>query len=616
MVGNLNQSLEGLLLSPKEVFADSYVIPGYQREYSWTELEVGNFWDDILERDSEDDEVIYLGTLYCQKDQTGALEVVDGQQRLTTFQLMWAALQNELTEIPAGARDPQVWANLVSKVNEFLAVDDNQLRVKSDHEEDFACELLIRRDTKSSRDEYASTYLDSGEREYWNYARNFQLLSWWLEDRLFELDGQDRLRGIADVVARLSKVRMFRISVDSKIPVHELFESLNARGRALRQFEKVKNYLFAEASRQGVLESAKSNWAEAYRPFRVTSLTFDEVLLYFSIVNGEEKAKEQSVFSTSKNLIDTMGPEKFTKELKRFAMRINEIYRVQKPGADELSEISYGLRTMHKKYAYLVVGSTYRLPLKGDEFQELLQLLECYTFRYMVVDLASKPSKYANLCRKIAALISCELAKEPADQDLKKLRSDVKGHLRSACDDGRFEDLFIRYFENDGKMQEYVLRKLEMNSSAGGIRPTVRGDNQHIEHIYPKNPHPGFNNGAGYDPSKDADWKKMAKFHDGSMTPSRRKVEALNRIGNLLLLEAKINTRIKNRGIGYKISNAVSTDPLEPSCYENSQLRLPSDIARIASETGDGSPPYQWRIEEIDSRQKDLARVAVKAWPI
>lgn len=89
-----------------------FVIPIYQRTYSWTEIECRQLWDDII-RTGENEEInaYFVGSIvYIEKGlysitSQSPLLVIDGQQRLTTLSLLIAALTNKLDQLPQGKQE-------------------------------------------------------------------------------------------------------------------------------------------------------------------------------------------------------------------------------------------------------------------------------------------------------------------------------------------------------------------------------------------------------------------------------------------------------------------------------------------------------------------------------
>ena len=76
-----------------EIFNDKYIVPIYQRKYSWTEKEIEQLLEDIINNENDK---YFLGTLTIDKKEDGSCEVIDGQQRLTTLCLIMIYLKKNI----------------------------------------------------------------------------------------------------------------------------------------------------------------------------------------------------------------------------------------------------------------------------------------------------------------------------------------------------------------------------------------------------------------------------------------------------------------------------------------------------------------------------------------
>lgn len=80
-----------------EIFQDKYVVPIYQRKYSWTDKEIEQLLEDIINKEEKDK--YFLGTLTVDKKEDGRYEVIDGQQRLTTLCLIMIYLNKHIDDL-------------------------------------------------------------------------------------------------------------------------------------------------------------------------------------------------------------------------------------------------------------------------------------------------------------------------------------------------------------------------------------------------------------------------------------------------------------------------------------------------------------------------------------
>ncbi|HEX7455488.1 MAG TPA: DUF262 domain-containing protein, partial [Gallionella sp.] len=103
--------IESADLSISALFNDFYVVPDFQREYVWEERNIEQFLDDILDEFSDSHGDItageaeyFIGSIVsCKEDNTGAFQLIDGQQRLTTIYLILCVIRDRLLRLASSA---------------------------------------------------------------------------------------------------------------------------------------------------------------------------------------------------------------------------------------------------------------------------------------------------------------------------------------------------------------------------------------------------------------------------------------------------------------------------------------------------------------------------------
>ena len=136
-----------------------FVIPKYQREYTWTTMQ----WKDLFDDLCENDEGYFIGSMICINNADDGLgkipfEVIDGQQRLTTISLLLTAIYNTLNKYKGIMNDDQMSEIIFLRKRLIQPLSPNGLMLvpqKQNHNyEDFStvmCENgLIERTKKSS----------------------------------------------------------------------------------------------------------------------------------------------------------------------------------------------------------------------------------------------------------------------------------------------------------------------------------------------------------------------------------------------------------------------------------------------------------------------------------
>jgi hypothetical protein len=218
-----------------------YVIPRYQREYTWAKHQWETLFDDVQENDPG----YFLGSMICinqSKDTlvVQQLEVVDGQQRLTTLSLLFVAVYQALKSHDADLDDDQrgELRNLKRKL--VLWRSDDQLRltpqIQSNNLTDYRA-VLASAGVLGAVDVPAW----AGNRKIFRAYRYFQ-------SRIDDL-AQSNGNHIAAILRLLDKVNqacLVKIEVTSHSHAYTLFESLNNRGMPLTAIDLIKNKLLAQ----------------------------------------------------------------------------------------------------------------------------------------------------------------------------------------------------------------------------------------------------------------------------------------------------------------------------------------------------------------------------------
>ena len=235
-----------------------YRVPPYQRDYSWSEEQWEDLWNDIDELRSRSEDHHYMGALVVQGKSDREFLVIDGQQRLATLSLFALAVIDKLQgmadqEIEAdantergrelrkrfiGEKDP---ASLTESTRLYLNETDNAFY------QDYLVQLRTPLNPRG---------LPKSNRLLWECFRYFR-------DRLKTMKGLERDgRGIASLLSEtLARQFLFiLITVDDELNAYTVFETLNARGLELTTTDLLKNYLFSLVSVPTDLAVLQRRW--------------------------------------------------------------------------------------------------------------------------------------------------------------------------------------------------------------------------------------------------------------------------------------------------------------------------------------------------------------------
>ena len=278
-----------------------YAIPRYQREYTWGKNQWENLFDDVLENDPG----YFLGSIICINQSTDALsvqklELVDGQQRLTTLSLLFASVYHALKSHETDLDDEQRVELINLKRKLVLKKGDDQIR-------------LIPQIQNNNNPDYRAVLAEIGvisECDVPAYAGNRKIFRAYryFQDRIDEIANgrSNRLGTMMEFLDKVSHACLVKIEVASHADAYTLFESLNNRGMPLTAIDLIKNKLLArlESIEPGKVDHYFGHWS------RLLGYLGDDYAIqerffrqYYNAFKDQLKAIHQVPVATRSNLI-------------------------------------------------------------------------------------------------------------------------------------------------------------------------------------------------------------------------------------------------------------------------------------------------------------------------
>lgn len=216
----------GLLAFLKK--SPQFVIPIYQRTYSWTERECRQLWDDIIRAGSDDaisvhfiGSIVYIEAGLSQVSHQAPLLVIDGQQRLTTVTLLLAALAETLGD------DEPIDGFSARKLRNYYLLNPEEAGERH-------YKLLLSQTDKATLTSIVGQNEPPAERSL-RVMQNHALFRDLIAAR------QDSLTAVCKGLAKLVVVDI-ALSRDQDNP-QLIFESMNSTGRELSQADLIRNFI-------------------------------------------------------------------------------------------------------------------------------------------------------------------------------------------------------------------------------------------------------------------------------------------------------------------------------------------------------------------------------------
>ena len=217
-----------------------YVIPKYQREYAWKREHVEELLNDLL----ENQEGYFLGTILCVNKTTdalkeGMLEIIDGQQRLTTISLLYAAIYKRYSEM--NNDDDEFKAEKVNLKNRLMIKHKkNEIKlILSSQNNNFEDYKAILNEIGIYNDPTFKKPANLGNR------RLYKIYNYILK-RISSIS-DDEIKRFLD---KINSAVIVKIEVNNYSDAYTLFESLNNRGLPLSAMDLIKNKILSEIDKR------------------------------------------------------------------------------------------------------------------------------------------------------------------------------------------------------------------------------------------------------------------------------------------------------------------------------------------------------------------------------
>jgi hypothetical protein len=236
-----------------------YAVPRYQREYTWAKNQWEPLFDDILNNEPG----YFLGSIICINQSEDALavqrlEVVDGQQRLTSLSLLFAALYQFVKEAEGELSEDQRVEIVNLKRKLVLKTSGESIRV-------------VPQIQNNNNSDYRAVLADIGVIQPYDfppYAGNRKILRAfrYFQSRVQQLgeNGTNHPSQVLDYLDRVSRACLVKIEVANHADAYTLFESLNNRGVPLTAVDLIKNKLLArlEKINPGNIDQYFGQWTD------------------------------------------------------------------------------------------------------------------------------------------------------------------------------------------------------------------------------------------------------------------------------------------------------------------------------------------------------------------
>ena len=535
-----------------------FLIPVYQRYYSWDIEQCRRLWNDIVDMQKRNKAGHFVGSIVNIAEQampTGVQKymIIDGQQRMTTLTLLLLALRDYAIQHPEDTTiNSRRIDNMLLK-NEYEVGDERYKLLLTETDRDILIRLV---ESKPIPDGTKSRLID-----------NYKFFSGKIADR----DLQP-----AEIYESIGKLQIVNITLDRTMDdAQAIFESLNSTGKELSESDLIRNYVLMglEPSEQTyvyehlwrpmeqlfVYETQDSVMDSFFRHYLTMKLTripkqgrvYEEFKLYH--LNCE--------FGTIRELCqDLLNYAKFYTDIVFKRSNNAELKRLYEDIVDLRMEVSYPfLLKVHNDCAEGTITE--------DNLKEILRLCISYVLRRSICDIPT------NSMNKTFATLRNSIRPDDYMNSVKAFFV-LQDTYKEFPDNDKFMAAFMSRDIYTMRARNYILSRLE---NFGNKAPIII-ENYTIEHIMPQNTSlsPEWQHDLG------VNWKEIQKTY-------------IHTIGNLTL--TAYNSEMSDRPFMDKLNM--------PGGFKESALRLNAYLVKLT----------EWNEDHIKERAQQLAAKAVQIWP-
>jgi uncharacterized protein with ParB-like and HNH nuclease domain/predicted transport protein len=539
-----------------------FVIPIYQRTYSWTLQQCQQLWNDIVKVAQEPTisghflgSVVYIEHGLYQVTSLPKLLVIDGQQRLTTISLLLKALG-------------QVVEHSEDKTKITSQRINNYFLLNQEEEDEDRYKLLL---TKSDKETFVRLIenRELPEQASRRIKENFDFFINQINKNNIDLDS---------LYSGISRLFIVDISLDRERDNPQLiFESLNSTGLELSQADLIRNYILMDLEPKEQANIYNNYWYPMEQSFGQINYVeqFDKFIRYYLTIKSKAGAipNIRDVYNSFKSYVQkhpALSIEEIVKDIYCYSKYFVNI-AFEKENNRELNKIIADINQLKVDVAYPFLLEIYddyiHDLLNKEDLLEIFKLVESYVFRRAICGIPT------NSMNKTFASLSRNIDKNNYLESLKIAFGKMTSYKRFPDDVEFCREIVVKDIYNFRNCK-YLLGKLE---NYNRTKELVDIDNYTIEHIMPQNP----NLSVEWQQDLGENWQEI-------------QAKCLHTIGNLTLTGHNANLGDRS----FKEKRDMKDG------FADSPLSLNRILAKLET----------WNKPEINNRAKILADMAVEVW--
>lgn len=456
--------LEAEIKNIKKILVDDekfYQIPDYQRPYAWDKDNLSDLIDDLTNAYINDKNGDYFcGSLVLvNNDRDGRLDIIDGQQRTTTFTILSCVFR----DMYFNDLNPKTKKYIQNSIQDEFETKKRKLRFLTNdkYQIDFEETVLKKinfQDSKNIEKSFSNNrYLQNA-----HYLKNFLIEK--IDDNTIDIN--------EFIIWFFEKVVLTVITCPSQNDAIQIFNVLNNRGMPLSSIDILKSSLMQTLEDED-RKAFKSKWEEVNLNLQFVDLSLDDMLttyLYYKIAMNPRSRLDKELLAIfekeKKNSLEIL------KEISSFSMAYIKIVNLE-------DKHIYCLKYLKHKIYWTSILTTAAL-VNYQALEKLKELLVAYYYQNWIAGATTARIKQTSL--NVLKLVK-------AKSSMEEIKQELNNNLMNYSTTKTFKDEIEGSYVYGRNWDKALLLLIEYFSSENGKNNFINIDSKlQLEHILPQNP--------------------------------------------------------------------------------------------------------------------------------
>lgn len=469
-----------------------YEVPRYQREYSWTKEEVESLWNDL---DSEED--FFLGSVVMKEagNSRSRIEIIDGQQRLITITILYAAIRDVTSRIGDEASATRIHSNRIFEADDFGVGGQYILNPAPSLREYFRRSVQKFPSPEFSR---------PSTKEEKRVKSNYDFFVKQINSEIGILETQEeKTEYLYALMNRIKSMKIIWITVTDEYDAYRIFETVNARGKDLSVADLLKNMIFKEIDvEDSGRDPAKEKWDDIKENLIPTGYEMAKFVRYHWISSRQKGVTMGKLYRSVKENTSSRAWAELLNQLRSDSKLLRELCTGDIPNPNNSSAITdinkslNSISEMNYTQCFILLLSLFRnrerLGISWDELKKLTSWLENFNFVYHKV--CKLPG---NRMEKFYSNVAVNIHSIDGEDTDARVISNLNAIYDKFSNERPNKDTFIKSFVENIKyvnsttskrLIRYILRTIDEYNHPRQQSEMVVIESISIEHILPQNP--------------------------------------------------------------------------------------------------------------------------------